>query len=157
MLKLVTQQDLVKYGIIPELIGRLPVIAAMDSLDEDALMRILDEPKNALIKQYKTLFRADGIELEFTPEAMRAIAKKSIERKTGARGLRSIMENTLRDIMFTAPGDPSISKVTITEELVNAMDDQSENSDKTVQPIIERGNEKLKNVKSAKKQTKKIG
>ena len=157
MLKLVTQQDLVKYGIIPELIGRLPVIAAMDSLDEDALMRILDEPKNALIKQYKTLFRADGIELEFTPEAMRAIAKKSIERKTGARGLRSIMENTLRDIMFTAPGDPSISKVTITEELVNAMDDQSENSDKTVQPIIERGNEKLKNVKSAKAQTKKIG
>lgn len=157
MLKLVTQQDLVKYGIIPELIGRLPVIAAMDSLDEDALMRILGEPKNALIKQYKTLFKADGIDLEFTPEAMRTIAKKSIERKTGARGLRSIMENTLRDIMFTAPSDPSISKVTITEELVNAMDDQSESSDRTVQPIIERSNDKLKNAKPAKKQTKKIG
>ncbi len=156
MLKLVTQQDLVKYGIIPELIGRLPVIAAMDSLDEDALMRILDEPKNALIKQYKTLFKADGIELEFTREAMRAIAKKSIERKTGARGLRSIMENTLRDIMFTAPSDPSISKVTITEELVNAMDDQSESSDRTVQPVIER-DDKLKSTKPAKKQTKKIG
>ncbi len=156
MLKLVTQQDLVKYGIIPELIGRLPVIAAMDSLDEDALMRILDEPKNALIKQYKMLFKADGIELEFTREAMRAIAKKSIERKTGARGLRSIMENTLRDIMFTAPSDPSISKVTITEELVNAMDDQSESSDRTVQPVIER-DDKLKSTKPAKKQTKKIG
>ena len=119
MLKQVSQQDLVKFGIIPELIGRLPVVTALDALDEDALVRILDEPKNALIKQYKFLFKADGIDLEFEPEALRAIAKKSIERNTGARGLRSIVEATLRDIMFTAPSDDTIQKITITEACVN--------------------------------------
>ncbi|MBS7369907.1 MAG: ATP-dependent Clp protease ATP-binding subunit ClpX [Oscillospiraceae bacterium] len=119
MLKQVSQQDLVKFGIIPELIGRLPVVTALDALDEDALVRILDEPKNALIKQYKFLFKADGIDLEFEPEALRAIAKKSIERNTGARGLRSIVESTLRDIMFTAPSDDTIQKITITASCVN--------------------------------------
>ncbi len=119
MLKQVSQEDLVKFGIIPELIGRLPVVVALDALDEDALVRILDEPKNALIKQYKVLFNADGIELEFEKDALVTIAKKSIERKTGARGLRSIVEATLRDIMFTAPSDPTITKVIITTDCVN--------------------------------------
>ena len=130
MLHKVSQEDLVKFGIIPELIGRLPVVTVLDDLDEDALVRILDEPKNALIKQYKYLFKADDIELQFNDEAKRAIAKKSIERKTGARGLRSIVEATLRDIMFTAPSDESIKKITITAECV----------DGTGEPIIERDN-----------------
>lgn len=130
MLHKVSQEDLVKFGIIPELIGRLPVVTVLDDLDEDALMRILDEPKNALIKQYKYLFKADDIELEFEPDAMRAIAKKSIERKTGARGLRSIVEHTLRDIMFTAPSDPTISKITITADCVDGKGE----------PVVERNN-----------------
>ena len=117
----VSQEDLVKFGIIPELIGRLPVVTVLDALDEEALVRILDEPKNALIKQYKYLFEADGIDLEFQPEALKAIAKKSIERNTGARGLRSIVEQTLRDIMFTAPSDETISKITITADCVEGM------------------------------------
>ncbi len=128
MLHKVSQEDLVKFGIIPELIGRLPVVTVLDDLDEDALVRILDEPKNALIKQYKYLFKADDIELEFNDEAKRAIAKKSIERKTGARGLRSIVEATLRDIMFTAPSDESITKITITAECVEG----------TGEPVVER-------------------
>ncbi len=143
MLHKVSQEDLVKFGIIPELIGRLPVVTVLDDLDEDALMRILDEPKNALIKQYKYLFKADDIELEFEKDAMRAIAKKSIERKTGARGLRSIVEHTLREIMFTAPSDPAISKITITAGCV----------DGTGEPVIERNNTP-KNSKTAKKTRK---
>ncbi len=119
MLHKVSQEDLVKFGIIPELIGRLPVVTVLDDLDEEALVRILDEPKNALIKQYKYLFKADEIELEFNDDAKCAIAKKSIERKTGARGLRSIVEATLRDIMFTAPSDPAITKVIITADCVD--------------------------------------
>ncbi len=134
MLHKVSQEDLVKFGIIPELIGRLPVVTVLDDLDEDALVRILDEPKNALIKQYKYLFKADNIELEFADEAKRAIAKKSIERKTGARGLRSIVEATLRDIMFTAPSDDTIRKITITAGCV----------DGTGEPVIERGKKKAK-------------
>ena len=139
MLHKVSQEDLVKFGIIPELIGRLPVVTVLDDLDEDALVRILDEPKNALIKQFKYLFKADDIELEFNDEAKRAIAKKSIERKTGARGLRSIVEATLRDIMFNAPSDESITKVTITAECVEG----------TGEPLIERG-KKPKSKKTAK-------
>lgn len=134
MLHKVSQEDLVKFGIIPELIGRLPVVTVLDDLDEDALVRILDEPKNALIKQYKYLFKADNIELEFADEAKRAIAKKSIERKTGARGLRSIVEATLRDIMFTAPSDDTIRKITITAGCV----------DGTGEPVIERGKKRAK-------------
>ena len=142
MLKQVSQQDLVKFGIIPELIGRLPIVTALDALDEDALVRILDEPKNALIKQYKLLFKADNIDLEFQEDALRAIAKKSIERNTGARGLRSIVEYTLRDIMFTAPSDETITKITITEDCVNG----------TGEPIIERGS--IKGKKAAKTEKK---
>ena len=119
MLKQVSSQDLVKFGIIPELIGRLPIVTPLEALDEDALVRILDEPKNALIKQYKLLFKADDIELEFDEDALREIAKKAIESKTGARGLRSIVEDTLRDIMFTAPSDQTIAKITITLDCVN--------------------------------------
>ncbi len=142
LLKKVNQQDLVKYGIIPELIGRLPVIVPLDALDEDALVRILDEPKNALIKQYKCLFSADDIELEFEQGALRAIAKKAIETKTGARGLRSIVEDLLRDVMFTAPSDPTISKITITEDCINGGE-----------PQITRDNSRAKAVKFSKKKT----
>ena len=127
LLKLVTQQDLVKFGIIPELIGRLPVVTALEPLDEEALIRILHEPKNALIKQYKLMFKADDIDLEFDDDALHAIGKLSIEKGTGARGLRSIVEDTLRDIMFTAPSDPTITKITITADCVNG----------TGKPIIE--------------------
>ena len=119
MLKQVSSQDLVKFGIIPELIGRLPIVTPLQALDEDALVRILDEPKNALIKQYKVLFKADDIDLEFDEDALREIAKKAIESKTGARGLRSIVEDTLRDIMFSSPSDPTITKITITADCVN--------------------------------------
>ena len=136
----VSQEDLVKFGIIPELIGRLPVVTVLDALDEDALVRILDEPKNALIKQYKYLFNADNIDLEFDQDALRAIAKKSIERNTGARGLRSIVEATLRDIMFTAPSDETISKITITADCVNG----------TGEPVIEHDRKKKPAKKAAK-------
>lgn len=139
MLHKVSQEDLVKFGIIPELIGRLPVVTVLDGLDEEALVRILDEPKNALIKQYKYLFKADDIELEFDDDAKRAIAKKSIERNTGARGLRSIVEATLRDIMFTAPSDETITKITITAACVEG----------TGGPLIER-DKKAKTKKTEK-------
>lgn len=140
MLKLVTQQDLVRFGIIPELIGRLPIVTPLQALDEDALMRILYEPKNALIKQYKCLFKADNIDLEFTEDALRAIAKKAIAAKTGARGLRSIVEDVLRDTMFTAPSDPTISKVTITAECLDGE-----------KPKIERDEKRTVKVKAEKK------
>lgn len=148
LLKQVTQQDLMKFGIIPELIGRLPIVTPLNALDEDALVRILDEPKNALIKQYKCLFMADGIELEFDEEAKREIAKKAIASKTGARGLRSIVEDVLREIMFTAPSDVTISKVTITVDCVNG----------TGKPLITRDNGKARAIaKPSKKSIKKIG
>jgi len=118
LLKQVTPHDLVKFGIIPELVGRLPVITALSDLDKDMLVRILTEPKNALVKQYKRLFELDGIELEITPEALTAIAQKAIERKTGARGLRSIMEETLADLMFKLPSDTTVTKVTVDERCV---------------------------------------
>ena len=114
----VTAHDIVKYGIIPELVGRLPVIVGLENLDEDALVRILTEPKNALTKQYRELFRMDGAELEFTPEAMRAVAALAIERNTGARGLRSILEETMTDIMFALPSRKDVEKVVITEACV---------------------------------------
>lgn len=114
----VEPEDLVKFGIIPELVGRLPVIAVLDDLDEDALVKILSEPKNAILKQYKYMFSLDDIELEITDDAMRAIAKKAAERKTGARGLRTVVEETLSDTMFDAPSDESITKVVLTGECV---------------------------------------
>ena len=114
----VIPQDLVKFGLIPELVGRLPVIAVLDDLDEDALVKILSEPKNAILKQYSYMFSLDGIELEINDDAMRAIAKKAAERKTGARGLRTVVEEALSDIMFDAPSDDTISKVILTGECV---------------------------------------
>lgn len=117
-MKEVTPHDLVKFGLIPELVGRLPVITALSDLDKAALVRILTEPKNSLASQYKKLFALDKVELAFTPEALDAIAEKTIERKTGARGLRSILEGTLTKLMFEVPGDHTIEKVTITKDTV---------------------------------------
>ncbi len=117
-MKEVTPHDLVKFGLIPELVGRLPVITALSDLDKDALIRILTEPKNSLVSQYKKLFELDKVELAFTPDALDAIAEKTIARKTGARGLRSIMEDTLTKLMFEVPGDYTIEKVTITKDTV---------------------------------------
>ena len=114
----VQQQDLLKFGIIPELIGRLPVVATLDSLKRDDLVRILTEPRNAMTKQYEALMKMDGVELVFEPAALEAIADRAIERKIGARGLRSIMESVMTDIMYTVPSDPGILKVIITEDSV---------------------------------------
>ncbi len=118
MFSQVMPQDLMKYGLIPEFIGRVPVVVALQSLKEDDLIRILKEPKNALIRQYQALFSLDNVELEFEDEAVQAIAHKAFERKIGARGLRSIMENIMMDIMFEIPSDDSIEKYTVTAEMV---------------------------------------
>ena len=118
LLQLVTHQDLVKFGLIPELVGRLPAVTALEPLDKDALIRIMKEPKNSLIKQYSSLFKMDNVELVFDDEALEIIAEKTIKTKTGARGLRSIMEGILTNLMFTIPSDNTISKVTITKDCV---------------------------------------
>ena len=123
----VLPQDLVKFGLIPEFVGRVPVVVALDSLDEEALVRILREPKNAIIRQYQALFSLDEVELEFTEDAVREVAKKSFERKTGARGLRSILESVMNEVMFEIPSDDTISKCIITKEAV----------DGTGKPVIE--------------------
>lgn len=113
MFKQVEPQDLLKFGIIPEFVGRLPIVVSLDALDTDALKRILTQPKNALVKQYKKLMELDGVEFEITEDALDAIAKKAIERKTGARGLRAIMEETMNDIMFDVPSEENVSRVVI--------------------------------------------
>ncbi|MDU6114241.1 MAG: ATP-dependent Clp protease ATP-binding subunit ClpX [Paeniclostridium sordellii] len=114
----VQTEDLLKFGIIPEFIGRIPVVATLDLLDEDALVSILKEPKNSLVKQFQKLFELDGVELEFEDAALRAIAKKAIERNTGARGLRSIVENIMMDIMYEIPSRDDIKKIILTEACV---------------------------------------
>ncbi len=114
----VVSHDLVKYGLIPELVGRLPVITALSGLDEEALVKIVSEPKNSLLKQYVKLFAFDDVTLEFTDDALRAIARKALEQRTGARGLRGIMEGTLTQLMFDVPKDKSITKVIITAEVI---------------------------------------
>ena len=119
LIRQITPKDLLKFGLIPEFIGRLPVFAALDKLDRETLITILTEPKNALIKQYKTLLGFDEVELEFTPEAVAAIADKAIERNTGARGLRSIIEDCMTEVMFDTPSDEDIEKVVITKECIN--------------------------------------
>lgn len=116
LLSKLTPEDLVKYGVIPELVGRIPIVSHLNNLEVDSLIKILVEPKNAILKQYKKLFLIDGIELEFTKDAIRYIAQKTIDRKTGARGLRAIIEDILSDIMFIAPSDNKIKKIVITEE-----------------------------------------
>ena len=118
IMKKVLPHDLVKYGLVPELVGRLPVITVLDELDEDALCRILTEPKNSLIKQYTKLFKLDGIDFSITDDAMREIAKKTIAQKTGARGLRAIVERILTKLMFDAPSDESIVAIRITADCV---------------------------------------
>ncbi|WP_040197862.1 ATP-dependent Clp protease ATP-binding subunit ClpX [Candidatus Soleaferrea massiliensis] len=118
LVQYIIPHDLVKYGIIPELVGRLPVLTTLRDLDPDALVRILVEPKNSLVKQYKRLLELDDIQLEFEQDALTEVAKKAIERKTGARGLRSIMEEILSKIMYDAPSDPMIETITITKECV---------------------------------------
>ena len=124
----VMPQDLVKFGLIPEFIGRVPVTVALDSLDTDALVRILKEPKNALVKQYAKLFELDDVELEFDDEALKEIAKQSSERKTGTRGLRSIMEKIMNGVMYEIPSDDTIKKCIITKDVVDGVSE----------PVIER-------------------
>ena len=119
LLAQVVPQDLTKFGLIPEFIGRVPVTVALKSLDEEALVRILTEPKNALLKQYQALFDLDGVKLEFTEDAVRAVAKKAVAQKTGARGLRSILEAAMMDVMFDIPSDETIGICAITEDVVN--------------------------------------
>ncbi len=114
----VMPHDLIKYGLIPEFVGRVPVVVSLKSLKEEDLVRILTEPKNALVKQYKALFELDDVELEFEDEAINAIAHKAFERKIGARGLRSIMENIMMDVMYEIPSDDTIKKFVVTEDMV---------------------------------------
>ena len=131
ILSQVQQHDLLKFGIIPELIGRLPVVASLDSLKREDLVRILTEPKNAMTKQYQALMSMDDVELVYEPEALEAIADRAIERRIGARGLRSVMESVMTEIMYTVPSDPAVTRVTITADCVlNGM-----------QPKVDRKNE----------------
>ena len=123
LFKQVMPEDLTKFGLIPEFIGRVPVTVSLDFLDEKALERILTEPKNALIKQYKKLFELDGVELKFTDEAINTIAKKAVERKTGARGLRAILENAVMDIMYETPSDETIKECIVNEDVINGLAD----------------------------------
>lgn len=118
IMKNVNQHDLVKYGLIPELIGRIPVVTVLENLDKKALVRIMTEPKNSIVKQYTKLFEMDGVQLEFKPEALEAMADVTLERKTGARGLRSVFESVLNELMFTVPSNYNIEKITITEDCI---------------------------------------
>ena len=121
ILRQLRPEDLLKYGLIPEFVGRLPVMVALDPLDESALVSILSEPKNALVKQYQRLMELDGIELDFTPEALKAIAEQALERKSGARGLRAIIENVMMDTMFELPSRTDVAKCVITEDAVRGI------------------------------------
>lgn len=114
-LKLVTTEDLVQYGFIPEFIGRVPVVVSLDELDEEAMMKILTEPKDCIVNQYKEIFKYDGVELEFTPEALKEIAKETIKKKTGARGLRGILERILKEAMFNIPSEDNIEKCIVSK------------------------------------------
>ena len=133
----VVAHDLVKFGLIPELVGRIPVITALNGLDTDSLVRILTEPKNSLVKQYTKLFALDGVEIVFTEDALKAVAVMAKEQKTGARGLRGIMENLLTELMFETPSDNTIDRIVINADVVN----------KKTKPLIERNNKKPKKAK----------
>ena len=141
----VMPQDLVKFGIIPEFIGRVPVTVALKSLDENALVEILTKPKNAIVKQYEKLFELDGVKLTFTDEALKTIAKKSFERKTGARGLRAIMEQTVLDVMYETPSDETIEECIINEDVVNQLADPELKYKNNLDAKIKRANKKAKN------------
>ncbi|MBL6688477.1 MAG: ATP-dependent Clp protease ATP-binding subunit ClpX, partial [Pseudomonadales bacterium] len=117
-LKTVEPEDLVRYGLIPEFVGRLPVLATLDELDEDALVQILTEPKNAYTKQYAKLFEMEDVEIDFRDDALRAVARKAMDRKTGARGLRSILESVLLDVMYDIPSENDVVKVVVDENVI---------------------------------------
>jgi len=134
VLKQVLPQDLVKYGLIPEFVGRVPMVVSLDLLDEAALERILTEPKNSIVKQYEKLFELDDVQLSFEQEALHAVAKKAIERKTGARGLRAIMESAMLDLMYTMPSDETIESCVVTKDVIEG----------TGEPIITRREGKYK-------------
>ena len=118
LIKEIQPQDLIKYGLIPEFVGRLPIVVGLDELTEPALVKIMTEPKNAIVKQYKTMFKIDGVDLEIESEAVKSVAKKAMKLKTGARGLRTIMEDIMLDIMFQTPDDRTISKIRVTKDTV---------------------------------------
>lgn len=139
IIKDIQPQDLIKYGLIPEFVGRLPIVVGLDELNEDALVKIMTEPKNALVKQYKTMFKIDGVNLSIEPEAVRAVAKKAMKLKTGARGLRTIMEDIMLDIMFVTPDDKSIEQVVVNSDTVE-----------TKKPIIVRKELKEENKEEVK-------
>ena len=118
-MKDVQPEDLLKYGLIPEFVGRLPIIATLGDLDEKALVRVLTEPKNALVKQYKAMFEMENVKLTITDDALTAIAKKAIERKTGARGLRAIMEDNLLELMYEIPDMKDVVEIIVDEKVIN--------------------------------------
>lgn len=145
LLQQVLPEDFVKFGLIPEFIGRVPVNVSLNPLDREALVRILKEPKSALVKQYQKLFELDGVDLEFEDGALEAIAEKAMERKTGARGLRAIMEGVIMDLMYQVPSDEKVSKCVITRGVV----------DSSEEPVIERSDDRTKRTPGVKKRTKK--
>lgn len=145
LLQQVLPEDFVKFGLIPEFIGRVPVNVSLNPLDREALVRILKEPKSALVKQYQKLFELDGVDLEFEDGALEAIAEKAMERKTGARGLRAIMEGVIMDLMYQVPSDEKVSKCVITRGVVESSEE----------PVIERSDDRSKRTSGVKKKTKK--
>ena len=147
-LKNILPEDLLKFGLIPEFVGRLPMVVSLESLDQDTLISILSQPKNALVKQYNKLFEIDNVELEFTEGALKAIADEAIARKTGARGLRAIVEDVMIDVMFDVPSDENISKVIITEEAIKS---------KKLPDLVRLGENEVRPVLKAKKTKKRKG
>ena len=148
LLKNVLPEDLLKFGLIPEFVGRLPMAVSLESLDQKALINILSQPKNALVKQYSKLFEIDNVELEFTDDALKAIADEAIARKTGARGLRAIVEDLMIDVMFDVPSDENISKVIITEESIKS---------KKLPELVRLGENEVRPVLKSKKTKKRKG
>ena len=148
LLKNVLPEDLLKFGLIPEFVGRLPMVVSLESLDQKALINILSQPKNALVKQYSKLFEIDNVELEFTDDALKAIADEAIARKTGARGLRAIVEDLMIDVMFDVPSDENISKVIITEESIKS---------KKLPELVRLGENEVRPVLKTKKAKKRKG
>lgn len=144
LLRKLVPQDLMKYGLIPEFIGRVPVVVSLDQLDRDALVRILTEPKNAIIRQYQKLFELDHVSLSFDQEAVELVADQAMERRTGARGLRSILEKTMRDIMFEIPSDESIKECRITREVI----------EQTGEPVCIRGGKEAARLEDKKSRSK---
>ena len=147
-LKNILPEDLLKFGLIPEFVGRLPMVVSLESLDQDALINILSQPKNALVKQYSKLFEIDNVELEFTEDALKAIADEAIARKTGARGLRAIVEDIMIDVMFDVPSDENISKVIITEATIKS---------KQLPELVRLGENEVRPVLKSKKTKKRKG